>query len=398
MVITNVLKHAENILRAFEIEPRPLDRMIDAYYRRNRNLGSKERQLISGMVFGVMRWRRRLDGVLLLGGVKKIADHQRIAAYVLWKGPDVEREQVKGIVGSDLNFDIEPKSFPGGPAAYWSYPDFIYDRLAKFKGGEWAAKIASALNEQAQVCIRTNILKSDRDGLQKLLRGDGIESTPSQFSPFGLVLEGRANFDALSSFKKGFFEVQDEASQLVGLFVNPKESDIIIDVCAGAGGKTLLLAMLMKGEGRIVASDTNIRKLRTLKERAKQAGVKNIEVVLPHKLKEYYRENADVVLIDAPCSGTGTLRRNPDLKWRLNEGDIANCANSQKEILADSLLLVKKGGRLIYVTCSILPDENEEVVGWFKKKFGWEIIGDYFRTDPSEESMDGFFAAILKKP
>lgn len=379
---SSVVKHAEDILRAYEIEPKPLDRMIDAFYRRNRNLGPKERQLISDVVFGVMRWRRRLDGILQLEGVDHATHKQRVAAYM------------------DGKLKVEPqiKRFPGGAAAYWSYPDFIYDRLVRYKGEEWAAKIASALNEEGSLVIRTNILKIDRDGLQKKLRSEDIESQPTAQSPFGLVISKRVNLNSLKSFKDGLFEVQDEGSQLIGLLVGPKENEIILDVCAGAGGKTLLLAMLMKGKGRIVASDENIRKLRILKERAKQAGVKNIEVVLPHKLKEYYRESADVVLIDSPCTGTGTLRRNPDLKWRLGEGDISNCVKAQKQLLSDSALLVKKGARLIYVTCSILPDENEDVAEWFKKKFAWESVGDYFRTDPSEKSMDGFFAAVFERP
>lgn len=400
MFTSITLKHAEDILRAFEIEPRPLDRLVDTFYRRNRNLGSKERQFISEAVFGVMRWKRRIDGVMQLAGIKKVTNRQRIAAYVLWKGlgETADCESLKGILGADLNYDAPPQRFPGGEAAYWSFPDFIYDRLVKYKGGEWAAKVASALNEKAEVVIRTNILRIDREGLQSILGGEGIESRPTDHSPFGLILKERTNLNSLKSFKDGLFEVQEEASQLIGLFVDPKGGETIIDACAGAGGKTLLMAMIMRGEGRIVASDTNIGKLKTLKERAKHAHVKNIEVVLPHKLKDYYRDSADAVLIDAPCTGTGTLRRNPDLKWRLNENDIANCIKMQKEILTDSALLVKRGGRLIYVTCSILPDENEEIAEWFKKKSGWELNGDYFRTDPSLQPMDGFFAAIFIRP
>jgi len=382
MPMGNIIKHAEAILRAYEIEPKPLDRLIDAYYRRNRNLGPKERRLISDAVFGVMRWKRRLDGILQLEGIDRPTHRQRIAAYIEGK----------------LKVEPQMKRFPGGLAAYWSFPDFIYDRLVGYKGEEWAAKVASAVNEEAWLVIRANTLKIDRSGLQKILKGEGVESRPTDRSPFGLILEERMNLNSLESFKKGLFEVQDEASQLIGLLVDPKKNEIIIDACAGAGGKTLLMAMLMNGEGKIVASDTNIRKLKTLKERAKQAGAKNIEVVLPHKLKDYYRESADAVLIDVPCTGTGTLRRNPDLKWRLSEGDISNCVKTQKEILSDSLLLVKRGGRLIYVTCSILPDENEDVAGWFQKKYSWELTGDYFRTDPSSESMDGFFAAVFRRP
>jgi 16S rRNA (cytosine967-C5)-methyltransferase len=356
--------------------------MLDSYYRTHRELGSKDRHQIADVVFGIMRWRRRLDGVLKLEGIARPTHAQRISAYVEGK--------------HDLNSD--PKRFPGGPAAYWSYPDFIYDRLVRYKGNEWAANVAVSLNREASVVIRVNSLKTSRDELKKILSSEGHETEATRSSPLGLILPGRININSLKSFKDGLFEVQDEASQLVGLLVDPKKDENVIDVCAGAGGKTLLMAMLMGGEGRIVASDTNIRKLKILKERAKQAGAKNINVVLPNKLKDYYRDSADALLIDAPCTGTGTLRRNPDLKWRLRESDIENCIKAQKDILTDCALLVKKGGRLIYATCSILPDENEEVANWFVKKTGWELIGENFRSDLSEISMDGFFAAQFKRP
>lgn len=368
--------HAEHMLRSFEIEPKPMDRMMDAYYRDHRELGPKERHLISDIVFGIMRWRRRIDGVLKLEGTGKPTHAQRISAYL----------EGKQDIGTD------PERFPGGPAAYWSYPDFIYERLVRYKGKEWAAKIAAALNRQAPIVIRANTLKTSREELKRILQGEGIEAEPTASSPFGLTLPERINLNSLKSFKDGLFEVQDEASQMIGLLVGPKKDEEIIDICAGAGGKTLFMSMLMGGAGRIVASDANIRKLKVLKERAKQAGAKNITVVLPNKLKEHYRKSADAVLVDAPCTGTGTLRRNPDLKWRLRESDIAYCVKAQKEILADSALLVKKGGRLIYATCSILPDENEEVADWFEKKFSCKRAGDHFRTDPSEGSVDGFFA------
>jgi len=378
----NIVKHAAHILRSFEIEPRPLDRMLDEYYRGNRNIGSKDRQIISNTLFGIMRVKRRLDGVLQLEGIKNPTHVQRVTAFLESK--------------HDLKAD--PDRFPGGPAAYWSYPDFIYDRLVKYRGKEWAATIVAALENEAKVVIRVNTLKIDRDKLQKILNSEGIESHLTDRSPFGLILSRRINLNSFKSFKDGLFEIQDEGSQLLGLLIDPKKDETVIDVCAGAGGKTLLIAMLMEGGGKIIASDINIRKLKILKGRARQAGVKNIKVVLANKLKEYYRDSADAVLIDAPCTGTGTLRRNPDLKWRLGESDIENCVKTQKEILADCTSLVKKGGRLIYATCSLLPDENEQVVDWFIKKFGWELAGDYFRTDPSKESMDGFFAAVIKRP
>jgi len=414
MPVQHLIKNAENILRAFEIEPRPLDRMVDAYYRQHRNLGAKERQIISETVFGVMRWKRRLDGVLMVSGINRPTRVQCIAAYLLWKIQDVDQKSIHTIISKSLDFDPPLKAFPGGPAAFWSYPDFIYKRLVKWKGEVWAAKIAAALNEKAQVVIRVNALKIDRDELQKQLEKDGVKSTSTTYSPYGLVLQERVNLNSLSSFKQGLFEVQDEASQLVGLLVAPKEGETIIDVCAGAGGKTLLMAMLMKGRGKIIASDIDTRKLSILKQRAKQAGVGNIEILSPDKVKERYEQRADALLIDAPCSGTGTLRRSPDLKWRLNDNDLTDRIEMQKQLLEKSTRLVKPAGRLIYATCSILPAENEDIALWFQKKFSWNIIQvsellnitdkdqlvtpeGYFRTDPSIMSMDGFFGCVFRR-
>jgi 16S rRNA (cytosine967-C5)-methyltransferase len=414
MSVQNLIKHAENILRAFEIEPKPIDRIVDAYYRQHRNLGSKERQLISEAVFGVMRWKRRLDGTFILGGIPRPTLAQRIAAYLLPNIQGIDRESLLTIIGQSLDFDPPLKSFPGGASAFWSYPDFIYERLVKWKGEDWAAKTAQSLNEKAQVVIRVNALKIDRDELQKQLEKDGVESIPTKYSPYGLVLKERVNLNSLSSFKQGLFEVQDEASQLIGLLVTPKEGEIIIDMCAGAGGKSLLMAMLMGNRGKIIASDIDNRKLSILRKRAKQAGVENIEILSPGKVKERYDQRADALLIDAPCSGTGTLRRSPDLKWRLTESDLRDRIEMQKQLLEESTKLLRSSGRLIYATCSILPDENEDIAYWFQKKFSWKIIQvsellnitdkdqlvtpeGYFRTDPSIMSMDGFFGCVFRR-
>lgn len=328
-------KHIENILRAFEIEPKPLDRIVDEYYRRHREIGSKERHVISEKVFEAMR---------LL-----------------------------------------------------EYPDFLYERFIKWKGKKDAAALADALNKKSQIVIRANTLKTSRDELQKILSREGVATERTPSSPFGLIVEGRVNFRLLESFKNGLFEVQEEASQLAGLLVDPKSDEIILDMCAGAGGKTLLFAMLMNNRGKIFASDIDARKLKNLKERARQAGVFNIETIAAEQLENQLINKCDAVVIDAPCSGTGTLKRNPDLKKRLTEEALKLRISEQKKILGDAVPLVRVGGKIVYITCSVLPDENEEVAGWFVKKFPFEIIGDYFRTDPVTTPMDGFFGCVMKK-
>lgn len=397
------LKHVENILRRFEIEPMPMDHLVDSYYRNHRNLGSRERRIISETVFGIMRWKRRLEGVLFLAGIKKPTYVQLGEAYLSWKEDR-----------SEFNFETPVSKFPGGPSAYFSYPPFIYESLVAWAGSEWANKVLSALNEPADVVIRANLLKISRDDLQKALEAKNIDSTPTRFSPFGLALKDRINLNSLSLFREGFFEVQEEASQLVGLIADPGQDELVIDSCAGAGGKTLLLAMIMGNKGRIIASDSDESKLKILRKRARQAGVSNTVTLPAGKLRDEYREKADVLLLDAPCSGTGTLRRNPDIKWRLAKADVANHAAAQKKLLADHSSLLKKSGRLIYATCSILPQENEEVADWFVKKYGWKILSvkgllkipgeedfvspqGYFRTNPNKMPVDGFFASIMQK-
>jgi 16S rRNA (cytosine967-C5)-methyltransferase len=412
-----LLKHIENILRRFDIEPKPMDHIIDSYYRTHRSLGPKERRFVSDTVFGIMRWKRRIEGALYLAGIKKPSFLQIVSAYLLWRGGKslVSNETLLlSISDLRLNFETPVSKFPGGPSAYWSFPQFIYDKLVQWKGIEWTEKILPALNEEAGPVIRTNILKISRNELQKALKAEGVDSTPTKYSPFGLVLKERTNLNSLALFKEGMFEVQEEASQLVGLIVNPGHNELVIDCCAGAGGKTLLLAMLMGNKGRVIASDFDDSKLKILKRRARQAGITNIEVLTADKLTKQYAGKADALLLDAPCSGTGTLRRNPDIKWRITEVDVADNVVLQRKLLTDYSSLIKKGGRLIYATCSILPQENEEVAEWFSLKSGWKTLSvrglleipneeifvtrqGYFRTDPGSVSMDGFFASVMQR-
>jgi len=413
MTSPSILKHTEHILRAFEIEPRPLDQMVDAYYRRYKNLGPKERQIISDAAFGVMRWKRRLDGILSIAGIDKPANKQRIAACLLWQAKGMDVSFLQEIIGKKLDFNPPENNFPGGMAAYCSFPDVIFEQLLEWKGKEWAKRMALALNEKAYVVIRTNLLKIDRESLQGELFQKGVGSTPTIYSPFGLILSKRINLASLASFRKGLFEVQDEASQIIGLLVHPLRNETVLDVCAGGGGKSLLLSMLMGGRGRVISSDINARKLGNLRRRVRQMGCTNINIIPSDEISRF-RGRADAVLIDAPCSGTGTLRRNPDLKWRLTEDQLRECISVQKALLEKSAFLVKPNGRLIYATCSVLPRENEEIVDWFTRQYPWKVVRadeilkipqtekfvtseGYFKTNPCEVFMDGFFGCILKR-
>ncbi|MEP7084030.1 MAG: RsmB/NOP family class I SAM-dependent RNA methyltransferase, partial [Betaproteobacteria bacterium] len=245
----------------------------------------------------------------------------------------------------------------------------------------------------------------------------GITAVPTPLSPLGLRIEGRPALNRLSSFENGNIEVQDEGSQLLALLVNPTRNEMVVDFCAGAGGKTLLLGALMHNQGRLYAFDTSEKRLANLKPRLKRSGLSNIyPQLIAHENDAKIKRLAgkiDRVLIDAPCSGLGTLRRNPDLKWRQSPVAVAELCQKQRAILASAARLPKPGGRLVYATCSVLPEENRGVIDEFlashadyklvpaaevAAKVGLKLdVGDYLELSPHRHGCDGFFAAILER-
>lgn len=282
------------------------------------------------------------------------------------------------------------------------------------------ADLLRAFAKEPPVTLRTNTLKIDRRDLQQGLFDEGIDTRPTRFSPWGLTLERRANVFRTRGFREGYLEMQDEASQLAALLCAPKPGEVAVDGCAGAGGKTLALAALMRNRGTLYAFDTADFRLEALRERAARAGVHNLRV---HAVKENdprplarLNGKAAVVLVDAPCSGTGVLRRNPDIGWKLREEDVANLAAGQARLLDVHAPLVRPGGRLVYAVCSLLPVEREAQVERFLRGHaeyrrvdaavvfreagvkgpGLVVRGD-FQADPVRQGMDGFYAAILER-
>ena len=395
----DLLGHIATTLQAFEIEPKPFDRILDAYFRRHREIGAALRRRIGDAAFGVMRLRRRLDGLLQLQGAAP--DHRRRAELLL-----------AGEMPASM-----PKDFPGGPAAWHSFPDFLYAMLVAAHGADGAAALAESLNAAAQPVLRVNALATTRDEARARLAAEGIEAAPTSRSPFGLVLGKRQAVEATPLFRRGMVEIQDEASQLAVLAADPQPGETVLDACAGAGGKALALAMLMENRGRIVASDIDAAKLDELRKRAARAGASIVETVGAGALakRHEFGGNFDLVFLDAPCSGTGTLRRAPDLRWRLSPELIEARVALQRELLERHAARVRPGGRIAYVTCSLLPCENEQVVEAFLARGGFELVdvsgafgrrgiavdglldGGYFRTDPRQGSWDGFFGAILRR-
>ena len=282
-----------------------------------------------------------------------------------------------------------------------SIPDWLDELGVKELGESKWTKEIEALNEQADVILRVNTLNITKEKLQSLLFDDGIETETIKGYPNALKLKERANVFQTEAFKKGYFEVQDASSQLVAEFLNVKPGMRVVDACAGAGGKALHIASLMENKGQIIALDIYANKLHELKRRAKRNGAFNIEtrpIESTKVIKKLYGK-ADRVLIDAPCSGLGVLRRNPDAKWKLQPEFIDTIKQTQQEILQQYSRIVKDGGQLVYATCSILPSENKKQVDAFLTS---ELGKDFtFVKDKSilshQSGYDGFYMALLEK-
>jgi len=279
-----------------------------------------------------------------------------------------------------------------------SIPDWL-DQLAIKELGEkhWTKEI-TALNMQAEVILRTNTLRTNKASLRKKLADEGIATVFIDGYPDALKLVERANVFRTDCFKDGLFEVQDASSQLVAAYLDVKPGMKVIDTCAGAGGKTLHLAALMENKGNIIATDIYESKLKKLKIRTRRAGVHNVttKVLDSTKVMKKMKGTADRVLIDAPCSGIGVLKRNPDSKWKLEAEFVENIIKTQADILENYSKLVKVGGKLVYATCSILPSENEnQVKAFLKNNPNFTIIKDH-KVSPFKTGYDGFYMALLE--
>ncbi len=302
-----------------------------------------------------------------------------------------------------------------------SYPDWLVSLLTTEFGLLTAQEILQAQNGRARLTLRANLLKCSRDELLTRLRSLGLAAEPTQLGPWGVVLDTHLNVYSLPLHEEGLCEVQDEASQLVAELCAPPPGSLLVDACAGAGGKTLALGAMLGNRGRILALDIDERKLTELKQRARRAGLTNVETRcldedgLLHLVPErVVGAGAQRVLVDAPCSGIGVLRRNPEARWRLSKTDIDEITTKQKRILAASARLVAPHGRLIYATCTILRRENDDIVDDFLRSHpdfvsvsAKEILGsarasqfgdgERLRILPTENGPDGFFAAVLRR-
>jgi 16S rRNA (cytosine967-C5)-methyltransferase len=415
MIYRAQLARAEALLAELLASSGPADAAVSRYFRAHRNLGQQDRAFVAETVYAALRRRRSLESAAQSSAPRDLA----IAALVRVRGlsgralEDVVREGEQALVTRVRA--AKSQSFP--PAVRADLPDWLWERLAELHGKEQAMRLAQGLLNPAPLDLRVNLAKLGRDEALQQLRASGIEGVPTPHSPAGIRLAAKPAVNRHPLFLQGAIEVQDEGSQLLAYLLAPRRGEMIADYCAGAGGKTLALAMLMRATGRIYAMDVSARRLAELAPRAARAGVSSVHpLVLAGEGDARAKRLAgklDRVLVDAPCSGFGTLRRNPDLKWRHGPQAIAELAAKQATILDAASRLVKPGGRLVYATCSILPEENEAVVAGFAAAHaefapldcgallaGQRITldcGSQLRLWPHRHGCDGFFAAAFER-
>jgi 16S rRNA (cytosine967-C5)-methyltransferase len=442
---------ALRVLNSRENNPGFTDRYLEYTFRQAPHLNQRDRAFIVHLVQGVFRWQLRLDWIIrqnIRFPFRKIRlpvlNILRLALYQILfmdRTPEsaavneavkqakfIESDHVAGFVNGILRHICREKeqiTFPDreqDPVHYlsvvYSYPTWLVKKWIREMGTDSTESILSAGNRIPGIVIRVNNLKVDRSGLIKRLEAEGVEGKPTLYSPQGIaVQELKRPIDLLNTFKQGLFQVQGEAAQICAHLLSPKPGESILDICAGLGGKSTHIAELMEGKGDIVALDMNHNRLISLAHSSRRLGIACIQSIVadavthPLPVRGNY---FDKILIDAPCSALGTISRHPDAKWIRNERDIKRLPLLQKKILDNTLPFLREGGKLLYVTCTISSEENDEVVSAFLKKnramvqedlrnqvpkWGIDLIDDhgFFKTLPHVHGMDGFFAALFVK-
>lgn len=377
------------------------DKVVEKLLKRDKRWGARDRAFIAETTYEIVRWKRLYTIIAGVNPPYSREDLWRVfAVWAVLRGirlPDwkqLEGTPARRIKGRFDELSKERKYRE-------SIPDWLDELGVRELGEELWDKEITALNKQADVILRVNTLKTTKKDLKKALAEDGIYTSDLKGYPDALVLEERANVFQTQAFKDGWFEVQDASSQLVAPMLNPEPGMRVVDTCAGAGGKTLHLASLMDNKGQIIAMDIYGNKLKELKRRCRRNGVHNIEtreIDSTKTIKKLY-DKADRVLIDAPCSGLGVLRRNPDAKWKLQPEFLDSIRETQQQILRDYSKMVKEGGQLVYATCSILPSENRQQVDKFlssESGKGFKLKKDQ-SIMASTSGFDGFYLALLER-
>lgn len=439
MQFSSLFGHIQELLGTIRASGKPADSLIDSFFRSHKYLGSHDRRFIAETVYGTLRHLRWCefvlhaaigrevpqikseDGLLLLAVTYVLAiSRQRVApADIAAKlgSPVLKKRLPELLADIATTQSITTDDTIERIGIEHSFQEWMVRRLRDDFGQDTAEHICKSLNEPAPLTLRVNLLKVTVEQCRKVLGEEKVETTSTRISPFGLHITKRLNVFSLKAFQDGLFEVQDEGSQILPLMIDPKPTAKVLDACAGAGGKSLGFAVLMKNRGEIYAVDTNGYRLRELKKRSRRAGAFNIRPVEVHTIEDLtdkFRGYFDIVFVDAPCSGLGTIRRNPGLKWTVTQETVQELAEKQSAILQQCASLVKPGGKLAYATCTLLKEENEDVVHRFReknrefslvnpeemlKKIGVEkgTSGDFVTLLPHIHGTDGFFCAVMEK-
>jgi 16S rRNA (cytosine967-C5)-methyltransferase len=393
----------------------PADNVLSRYFQQHHDLGQHDRAFVAESIYGVLRHRRTLEHL-----VQDVTPRRLLLGWLARFSGSSVRDVTPALSAAEAASMTELKSKPLddlAPEVRAELPDWVYERLARDTPLEDVLALGRGLQDPAPLDLRVNTLKHDRESVQRILAQSGIDAQPTPYSPIGLRVQGRPALNRHPLFLSGAVEVQDEGSQLVGFLVAPRRHELVVDFCAGAGGKSLMLGAMMGSHGRVYAFDVSPARIARLKPRLKRSGLSNLH---PQLLKsendikiKRLAGKIDRVLVDAPCSGLGTLRRNPDLKWRQSPQSVIEMRAKQAAILHAAAGLVKKGGRLVYATCSLLAEENEAIVEAFlaahpefAPRSAAEILtqqgigldtGQWLRLWPHVHRTDGFFAAVLER-
>jgi 16S rRNA (cytosine967-C5)-methyltransferase len=393
----------------------PADAILSAFFRDHPKIGQHDRATVADSVYAAIKHRRLLERVAATGSPRRLllatwaglfrANLRELDPWL--RGDEAEWiARIKSDAQAAQPFEIECE-----------LPDWVIERLRKRFEAVELLELAKALLQTAPLDLRVNTVKISREAAIERLASAGWRATPTPYSPEGLRLEGKPAVNRGELFLEGCVEIQDEGSQLLCHLVAPKRGEMVVDFCAGAGGKTLSLGALMRSTGRLYAFDISPKRLAALRPRLARSGLTNVH---PQRIEgtrdarvKRLAGKIDRVLVDAPCSGLGTLRRNPDMKWRQTPEDVEELREKQQNILACAARLVKPGGRLVYATCSILEDENRVVCenflashpGFTLRPAGEALrqeripieMGEYFELWPHRHGTDGFFAAVLER-
>lgn len=404
----NILKNCITLWTEIAKFDQPADVLLSKHFANNRKLKPFERNIIAETAYTILRNFYKLSSLGL------ITNSQDLVIYTWIKLLGVsshELDKLNGVKFAHLN------KLPAIDSTILELPQWIVEKISRYMSQDEIKQLDTAMSEQAPLTLRVNTHKINRSDLLTKFAESKIEAYPTKYSPYGITLINKALLMKNPLFLNGYFEVQDEASQLAGMLLDVKRGEMVVDFCAGSGGKTLMLGMLMRNSGRLYAFDVNERRLSNMKPRLARSGLSNIypQVIVNENDSKIKRlaGKVDKVFIDAPCLGLGTIRRNPDLKMRQQETSVEEMNKLQLSILQSASRLLKPKGLLVYATCSILYEENRDVIQSFlAENSDFEIANitsqinvselslandDYLELFPHKQGTDGFFACVLRK-